>query len=81
MNKLLPESAVDPKSEESAVVNSEHKGRIIYRQNDMYQDVPFEPHQCGIACVDEFPYAEDSFKSNHKSFFSFFSLNVKFTVN
>lgn len=71
MNKLLPESAVDMKPEESAVVNSEHKGRIIYRHNEMYQDVPFEPHQCGIVCVDEFPYKEDSFKSNHISFFRF----------
>ena len=68
--RSLPEFSSLTLSGDSVGINSEHKGRTIYRLNENYQDVPFEPHQCGATCVENHPYIEDNFESkpNHHSF-------------
>ena len=82
--RSLPEFSSPPHSEDSVGINSEHKGRIIYRQNENYQDVPFEPHQCGATCVENHPYLEDNFESKpitKSTFIRFYLFTYNFLMS
>ena len=48
-------------------ISAEHKGILKQQKNDSYEEVPFEPHQCGKKCVERFPFQEGDLKG--KTFF------------
>lgn len=60
--KTLPVSSPPLRAEDSTL-NAEHKGRFKFRQNETYQTVEFEPHQCGSKCTEDFPYMDGDYKS------------------
>jgi len=62
-NKLVCISSSIISSQSTVGVKKEEKGKIIILQNQTFQDVPFELHQCDPSCVDKFQCTEAHFNS------------------
>ena len=45
-----------------AYASAEHRGRFVAVKCEKYQEVRFEPHQCGPKCVAGFPYQDGDYK-------------------
>lgn len=52
-----------PSTRDDSLLSVEHRGRVRNNEHTAYQEVVFEPHQCGSKCVEEFPYQEQDYKS------------------
>lgn len=55
--------ATPPPQGEDSYITSEHKGHLKNSWNESSQEIAFEPHQCGVKCIEDFPYETGDFKN------------------